>query len=93
MDRYTEKLKRLDYRRTPGYMGQGPDADEPLDGTEHADKLAGFSDSGFSFTAEGGFWKDSEDRACRMGYDFPRGSLDPEHFRQGNWKKAKEAMS
>lgn len=66
MNTDTQKWQRLDNRRTPGHQGSGPDADEVRDKVTNSggDHL---TENGFNFTAEGGFWKESEFRKCRDG--------------------------
>lgn len=92
-----DKLRRLDARRTPGNKGRGPDADEAnepsVTKTDYGKPSS--TNDGFNFTAEGGFWKSSEDRACRLGLPLSCDSRGlPHGYMQGyTWERAKESLS
>jgi hypothetical protein len=84
MNEDIRKAERLDNRRTPGNMGQGPDVD---DSQAEVDALPS---SGFNFTAEGGFYKKSEELKCKAGLPMTsdeRG-LPPGYATGSSWQRA-----
>lgn len=77
---------RIDKRRTPGYLGHGPDSDAEVD-----IKSANHREDMFRHSETDGFWKRSEWLRCNRGE--PMVDIDMrKHFGGPTWRRGDEAL-